>query len=57
MCIDFGEKERNIDVREKHRLVASYTHPNQGSNLQLGMCPNQESNPEPSGIWNDTLAS
>ena len=57
MCIDFGERERNIDVREKHRLVASYTHPNQGSNLQLGMCPNQESNPEPSGIWNDTLAS
>ena len=26
------ERDRNIDVREKHRLVASCTHPNQGLN-------------------------
>ena len=40
ICIDFGrerkgEWERNIDVREKLWLVASYTHPNRGSNLHI----------------------
>ena len=30
-------RERNLDVREKHRLVASYT------------CPDRESNPQPFG--------
>ena len=38
MFIDFrerkGGRERNINVRENHRLVASH------------MCPNQESNPQ-----------
>ena len=28
------ERERNIDVREKHRLVASCTQSDQGQNLQ-----------------------
>ena len=28
------ERERNIDVREKHRLVASHTRPFQGPNPQ-----------------------
>ena len=28
------ERERNIDAREKHQLVASHMHPNWGSNLQ-----------------------
>ena len=32
------ERERNINVREKHRLGASYTHSNPGSNLCLLMC-------------------
>ena len=27
------EKKRNIDVREKHQLAASRTHPNQGTKL------------------------
>ena len=38
MFIDFtergrkGGREKNIKVTEKHRLVASHTHPNQESN-------------------------
>ena len=33
---DGGERERkrNIDMREKHPLVASCTHPDWGPNLQ-----------------------
>ena len=34
-----GERERNIDVREKHQLVASHTHPNWGPNLQARYVP------------------
>ena len=41
MLIDFRERgsrgrerERNIDVREKHQLVASHTCPDQGLNSQ-----------------------
>ena len=36
MCTDFRERERdrNIDVREKHPLVTSHMHPNRGSNPQ-----------------------
>ena len=36
MCIDLerGEgREKDIDVSEKHWLVASHMYPNQGSNL------------------------
>ena len=36
------ERKENIDVREKHQWVSSYTLPNWGSNLQ------------PSGVVNDT---
>ena len=49
-------RERNIDAREKHQLVASYMHPDgdctcldQISNLQPGMCPGWESSPQPLG--------
>ena len=46
------ERERNIDVREKHQLVASCTHPTGNLTHNPGMCPNQESNllPPP---WQD----
>ena len=30
------------------------THPNQGSNPHLNMCPDQESNPQPFGVRNDS---
>ena len=33
------EGERNIDVREKHRLVASHMCPNRGLGHNPGMCP------------------
>ena len=48
------EKERNIGMTEKHLSVASCTHPNQESNPNLSMCPDQELNPEPFGAWNNT---
>ena len=34
-----GERERNINIREKHRLFASRMHPDQGSNLQIRCMP------------------
>ena len=38
MCIDFRERgrerEKTIDVREKHEWVAWGKHPDQGLNLQ-----------------------
>ena len=44
MLFDFRERERNIDVREKHWSVASCKHPNQDQTRNLGMGPDQESN-------------
>ena len=35
------ERDRNIDVREKHLLVASR------------LCPDQGLNPQPFGVWDD----
>ena len=55
MFIDFreeeGERQRETSVWERnvdrwHPIV-----PDQGSNLQLGMCPAWESNPQPFGVW------
>ena len=62
MFIDFRERgkggerkrEREIDVTEKHRSVASCLHPNLGSNCNPGMCPDQELNPQCFGAQNDT---
>ena len=38
-----GERERNIDVREKHQLVASPMHPRDPTH-KAGMCPDLELN-------------
>ena len=46
------EREKN-NVRAKHRSVASYTCPDQGSNPSLLMCPDQESNLQPFGVQDD----
>ena len=51
MLIDFresgreGERKRNIDVREKHRLVASSTPPTGDLAHNLGTCLDRELNP------------
>ena len=45
MLIDVRERERerNIDVREKHRLVAFHICPDWESNLQpSGVCPQDD---------------
>ena len=50
MFTDFREREREreteryIDVREKNRLAAPYTHSNQGLNGNLGMHLDWKSN-------------
>ena len=45
------KRERNIDVREKHWLVASpICAPTRDQTHNLGMCPDWESNPRPSGL-------
>ena len=47
------ERERNIDVREKHWLVAFCKHPDQGQTHNLGTCPDWESNLRPFGLQGD----
>ena len=47
------ERERNIDVRERHRMVASSTCPTGDKTHILGMCPNQELNLQPFGLWDN----
>ena len=49
MFIDL--RERNIDVREKHQLVASRRHSTGDRSYNLVMCLNEKSNPQPFGIW------
>ena len=44
------ERERNMDVREIHRLAASGMHPDWGPNLQPGCVPDQESKLQPFGL-------
>ena len=51
------ERERNIDVREKHRLVASCRLLTQDWTHNLGMCPDQKSSLQPFGVWDDGPAS
>ena len=46
------ERERNIDVREK--LLPPVQAPTGNRNSNLGMCPDQGSNPQPSGAWFNT---
>ena len=55
MFIDFrkrgreGERQKDIDVREKHQSVSSRTHPDTGLNHSLAMCPDWELNLQPFG--------
>ena len=45
-----------IDLREIERLVASCMHSSNSNGdwtRNLGMCPDQESNPQPFGVWDD----
>ena len=42
-----GEKERSIDVREKHQLVASCRPPAGDLARNPGVCPHQELNRGP----------
>ena len=41
------ERERNIQVREKHQSVASHTCPDQGIEYAPHTCPDQESHRQP----------
>ena len=41
------ERERNIDVRETHHLVASHMPPAGDLSQNPGMCPDKESNWQP----------
>ena len=47
------EKERNIDVKEKHSSVASHTHPDRDQAQNPGMCPDWELNQRPFGLCDD----
>ena len=42
-------RERNVDVREKHRLVAFYVCSNWDQTCSLGVCPDWELNLQPFG--------
>ena len=47
------EKERNINVREKHQSVATCTPPTWDMACNTVLCPNWESNQWPFGLWKD----
>ena len=49
------ERERNMGVWEKHQLVlvTSHTPPTRGLPHNLGICPDQESNQWPFGLWDN----
>ena len=44
-----GERERTIDVGEKHQRVSSHTPPARHLAHNPGMCPDWESNLQPFG--------
>ena len=49
------ERERNINVKEKHPSVASPRASTGDRTCNPGMCPDQESNPQPFfGLRDDT---
>ena len=52
--IDFrqrgGEREREKYLYDKHRLLPICT-PTRNQTHNLGMCPDQESNPQSFGVW------
>ena len=47
------KRGRNIDVREKHQLVASCTHPDWRLNTQPEHVPNWASKQQPFALWED----
>ena len=49
------ERERNIEVRGKHRCILHA--PTRNQTLDLGMCPDQELNQQPFSVWNDALTN
>ena len=51
------ERERNIDVREKHQLVASHTLPTRVLAHNLGICLDWESNQQPLGSQASTQST
>ena len=51
------ERERNINVREKHRLVASCRCPIWDQTQNVGMSPDRESNRRPFTLWDDAQPS
>ena len=57
MFIDFRgiqrEREKAIEVRERYRSVASHTHPDWDWICNLCMRSDQESNPQPFGVWDN----
>ena len=46
-------RERNINVIEKHQLVAFRMHPTGDKTNNLGMCPDWELNLQSFGLWDD----
>ena len=48
------ERERNLDVRERHQSVFSWRRLDQDLTPNLGMCPDWESNPWPFSLWDVT---
>ena len=47
-------RERNIDMQEKHRLIASHTHtPTRTKTHYPGVCPDWEVNLRSSTLWYD----
>ena len=48
------ERQRNINVREKHQLIAFPTCSNRDQICNPSMCPDQESNPWPFSLQDDT---
>ena len=56
LFLERGEwMEKNINVRDKHRMIASQTHPGHGQNQPLRHVPwpDWEANQQPFALWND----
>lgn len=45
------EREKKIDMREKHRSLATNMHPDRGSTGNPGVCPDWESNLRTFSVW------
>ena len=59
MCIDWRKGER-VREREREREMGQLPPvpaPNKNRTCNLGMCPDQESNPQPFAVQEDTPAN